>query len=62
MASLSEEQVLGMLFDPEFDSGGESDIEEDLAFPLPQADELEHSPSPPPESSNTDSTHSSLEM
>ena len=50
MANLSEQQVLGMLFDPDFDSGGESDIDEDAAFPLPQLDEIEHSPSPPPES------------
>ena len=28
MANLSEQQVLGMLFDPDFDSGGESDIDE----------------------------------
>ena len=27
----------GMLFDPDFDSEGESEIEEDPAFPLPPA-------------------------
>ena len=55
MANLSEQQVIGMLFDPDFDSGGESDIDEDVAFPLPQLDEIEHSPSSPPESSLTES-------
>ena len=40
---MDEQQVLGMLFDPVFDSGGESDIEEDIDFPLPR---LEEEPSP----------------
>ena len=48
MARLNEEQALAMLFNADFDSGGESEIDEDLAFPLPQPDDIEHSPSPPP--------------
>ena len=48
MTTLSGEQVLGMLFDPDFDSGGESEIEEDPAFPLPQLEEVDRTPSPPP--------------
>ena len=48
MARLNDEQVLGMLFDDDFDSGGESDIEEDPAFPLPQPEDIEHTPSPQP--------------
>ena len=37
-----------MLLDHDFHSSGESEIEEDLAFPLPQQEEVDHSP--PPES------------
>ena len=48
MTTLSGEQVLGMLFDPDFDSGGESEIEEDPAFPLPRPEEVDRTPSPPP--------------
>ena len=48
MARLNEEQALAMLFNSDFDSGGELEIDEDLAFPLPQPDDIEHSPSPPP--------------
>ena len=48
MARINEEQVIGMLFDPDFDCGGESDIDEDLAFPLPHPEEEDHSPSPEP--------------
>ena len=52
MARLSGEQVLGMLFDPEFDSDGESEIEEeDPSFPLPHLEERDCTPSPPPGSS-----------
>lgn len=46
MARLNKEQVIGMLFDEDFDSGGESEIEEDLAFPLPMAEETGYTPSP----------------
>ena len=45
MARLNKEQVIGMLFDEDFDSGGESEIEEDLAFPLPMAEETGYTPS-----------------
>ena len=50
VARLSDGEVLGMLFDPDFDSGGESYIDEDPAIPLPQCDDLEdsHSQSPSP--------------
>ena len=44
MARLNEEQALAMLFNPDFDSGGESET-----FPLPQLEEAEHNPSPPPQ-------------
>ena len=49
MARLNEEQALAMLFNSDFYSGGESEIDEDLAFPLPKPEEAEHSPSPPPQ-------------
>ena len=45
--------MLGMLFDPEFDSGGESDIEEDQAFPLPQPEDADPSPTQSPRSSSS---------
>ena len=45
MARISSDQVLGMLFDPDFESGGESDIDEDPAISLPQCEELELTPS-----------------
>ena len=51
MARLNREAVLGMLFDPDFDSGGESDIEEDQAFPLPQPEDVDSSPPVSPRSS-----------
>ena len=44
LARLNEEQVIGMLFDPDFDSGGESEIKEDLAFPLPHPEEPDYRP------------------
>ena len=50
MARLSGKQVLGILFDPEFDSGGDSEIE-DPSFPLPHLEERDYTPSPPPGSS-----------
>ena len=51
MATLrSGEQVLRMLFDPDFDSVGKSEIEEDPAFPLPQPEKVDQTPSPPPPS------------
>ena len=46
MATMNKEQVIGMLFDSDFDSGGESEIEEDPVFPLPMPEETEHTPSP----------------
>ena len=48
MAGMNEQEVIEMLFDPDFDSGGESDIEEDEAFPLPQLEEVDSSPNPSP--------------
>ena len=35
MATLNREQVIGMIFHEDVDSGGDSEIEEDQAFPLP---------------------------
>ena len=46
MAKLSKDQVIGMLFEDDLDSGDESDIHEDLAFPLPAPGKPEDSPSP----------------
>ena len=45
MGGISSDQVLGMLFDLDFESGGESDIDEDTAFPLPHCEVLELTPS-----------------
>lgn len=39
MARMNKEQVIGMLFDADFDSGGESEIDEDMSFPFPMQDE-----------------------
>ena len=39
MAGISEEQVIGMFFDPNFESGGDSEINEDVAFPLPEPED-----------------------
>ena len=41
MASYSVGEALNLLLGDEIDSGGESDIEEDPAFPLPTADSSE---------------------
>ena len=46
IAHLNKDQVIGMLFDPAFDSGGDSDIGDDLAFPLPMPEDENCSPSP----------------
>ena len=48
MAGISEEQVIGMLFDPDFESGGDSEIDEGVAFPLPEQEDENQSPSPSP--------------
>ena len=47
MARLSGHDVLSMVMDPDFDSGGESEIEEVDSFPLPR-DDFDLSPSPSP--------------
>ena len=43
---MNKERVIGMLFDSDFDSGEESELEEDPAFPLPMPEETEHTPGP----------------